>query len=85
MAARRYLQLDDRAWLHHLYVEEQRSYRSIAAIVGCTPSAARSALRVYGIPTRAISPGTRRPIRATVRDPVLAARLGMVAGKEVIA
>lgn len=85
MPRRKYLQLDDHVWLHRLYVVEQRSCGSIAAIVGCSPGAVKSALKGHDIPLRSGLPYQRRPVRATVRDPDLAARLGLKAGIEVIA
>ena len=83
MPRRTYLKLDDRAWLERLYVDEHKSINTIAVIVGCSPGAVRSAIKCYGIPFRSPQLGPRRAARATIRDLDLAARLGMVAGKEV--
>lgn len=87
---RAYHQLDNRALLERLYLAEKKSTYTIAEIIGCSRDSVWRALKLYDIPIRqsgytcARTP-RRHKVRATVRDPDLAARLGLVAGKEVIA
>ena len=54
--------LRDRAWLDQQYSREFRSIAEIAAMVGCSYSTARQAIKRYQIPV--IPSGVRRILRA---------------------
>lgn len=59
----RYLQLSDREWLHHKYVDEKLSSVAISKVVGCTPGAVISALYRSCIKTRSCSTSAKMVIR----------------------
>lgn len=53
----KHLPLDNKEWLYDLYVDQKKSVRQIADIVGCTRGAAQYGLKKHGIPRRGLSEG----------------------------
>lgn len=58
---RRHPQLQDSEWLRAKYVEEGRSTREVAALVGCSSQSISEALRRHGIPARDRAEHTSTP------------------------
>jgi hypothetical protein len=72
--SRVYPQIHDREWMD-LQIQSGRSYREIAAEVGCTPQAARDVAVRMGILNPRARPGGRVPILRA--SPATARALGL--------
>lgn len=72
--SRTYPQIHDREWMD-LQIQNGRTYREIAAEVGCTPQAVRDVAVRMGIQNPRAHPGVRVPYLKV--SPALARALGL--------